>query len=199
MSSGGPINSIFYSVTERLSQWTNNGDPTALPYADAADWCMIGAANLPSANVPPRIVWIPTTEGSGPPQGQGGDGISSPRPVGTRYSNIDIHIWAAADPQTGQAAQNAADLEAAEALINAFRWACYSRTHGSPPIQTGQARWASLNVDGSNLVCGIGYVLTITVNIPVVRPLETTALIGEIPVTLRIPTDPTVIDIKEDT
>lgn len=190
----GPINSIFGAVTARLATWTNDGDPTATPYADASDWCLLGATNLPAAAVPPRIVWVPTQENFGPAIGQGGDGVTVPRPLATRQSNFTIHLWAAAVPQTGQTTQNAADIDALESLLNAFMWAVYYQVHGAPALPfIGTGRWAGLNVDGSNLACGIGYILPITVNIPVVRPLETTATVTEIDAAVKVPTTSTPI------
>ena len=185
----GPINSIFATVTERLATWPG--------YSTAATWCYLNATHLAEASVPPRNVGVPTTEGYGPAVGQGGDGVNNPRPVATRRSNFEIHIWAAASPQTGGITQNAADLDACESLLNAFMWAVYSRTHGSPALEfTGQGRWMPRNVDGSVLTIGVGYVLPMTVNIPVVRPTATLAPVNEIPATLRIPTSSVTVDIK---
>lgn len=184
----GPINSIFAEVTATL----------ATIYPDAADWCSLGATELVAANVPPRIVWVPLSENYGPAVGQGGSGVSDPRPVATRQSYFNVHIWAAADPQTGQANQQALDLDACELLLNAFMWSCYAKAHGSPgALFTGTGRWGKANVDGQNLTCGVAYILPLTVNIPVTRPAQTLATINRIPATVTIGDSSVVVDIQD--
>jgi hypothetical protein len=179
----GPINSIFAAVTARLASLAD--------YSDAADWCSVGAVDNPAANVPPRIVWVPVSESFGPAIGQGGDGVKNPRPIGTRQSSIECHLWAAAEVQSGQPDQIALDMDACEALLNAFAWALYSRLHGSPAaLLVGTGRWTRGNVLGQNLTLGIGYILPFTVNIPITRPPEATARIARIRATVSAPTDP---------
>ncbi len=180
----GPLNSIFAAVTERLASLAD--------YSDAADWCSLGSVENPAANIPPRIVWVPLSESFGPAVGQGGDGVKNPRPVATRQSNIECHLWAAANVQTGSPDQIAEDLDACEALINAFAWALYSRLHGSPAaLFVGTGRWTRGNVLGQNLTLGVGYILPFTVNIPITRPPEATARIARIQATVTAPTSPT--------
>lgn len=188
------IRAIFAAVTARLAQWTNNGDPLQVPYAAAATWSHLNATHLNEAAVPPRIVWVPMQESYGPPVGQGGDGVNSPRPVATRQSAMEMHLWAAAVPQTGSVTQNDADLDACEQLLNAFMWAVYSVAHGA--FQWGgQGRWSRGNVDGQLLTLGIGYILPVTFWIPVVRPLPTLATIIEIPATVALPNSSVLVDI----
>ncbi len=128
--------------------------------------------------------------------GQGGGGIASPRPFATRQSNFEVHIWAADATQTGQANQNALDLDACELLLNAFMWAVYSVVHGSPPVPfVGTGRWTRGNVDGQLLTLGVGYILPLIINIPATRPVDATAEITGIPATLSIPTSSVVVDI----
>ncbi len=186
----GPINSVFAAVTEKLA--------TITQYATAADWCHLNATHLAEAAVPPRIVWVPITEGFGPAMGQGGDGVKNPRPVATRQSFFEIHVWAAAEPQTGAVDQNAADLDACELLLNAFMWATYSKIHGAPALPfIGTGRWSRGNVDGSILSLGVAYILPMTVYIPVTRPPDTTVTVTEIPATVSLGNDSVVIDIVE--
>lgn len=188
------IRAIFAAVTARLAQWTNNGDPLQTPYAAAATWSHLNATHLNEAAVPPRIVWVPLSESFGAPQGQGGDGVSSPRPVATRISAMEMHLWAAADPQTGSVAQNDADQDACELLLNAFMWAVHSVTHGS--YQWGsQGRWSRANVEGQILTLGVAYILPVMFYIPVVRPLPTLATIIEIPATVALPNSSVLVDI----
>ncbi len=184
----GPINSIFAAVTARLA--------TITTYSTAADWSFIGATKLPAADVPPRIVWVPLQESYGPPVGQGGNAISNPRPVAMRQSQFEVHLWAADATQTGQPNQNALDLDACESLLNAFMWAVYSCVHGAPSVPfVGTGRWTRGNVLGQNLTLGVGYIVPLTIWIPVTRPVETTATITRIEATVTAPTDPEVIVI----
>ena len=184
-----PINSIFAAVTAELA--------TFRQYSDAAAWSHLNATHLAEAAVPPRIVWVPLTEGYGPAKGQGGDGVSRPRTIGTRQSHFEAHIWAAATPQNGLPDQDARDLDACEALLNAFMFCLYAKVHGAPALPfVGTGRWSRGNVDGTVLTLGVAYILPFTVEIPVTRPPETTVTITEIDATLTAPTDPTEIVIK---
>ncbi len=186
----GPINSIFASVTARLAQWRASSSPTDLPYSTAATWCHLNATHLAEAAVPPRIVWVPLAESFGPAMGQGGDATGNPRPVATRQSQFEVHIWAAADPQTGQANQNALDLDACELLLNAFMWAVYSKVHGAPAQPfLGTGRWSRGNVDGQLLTLGQAYILPLTIYIPVTRPVEAVAEIATVDATVAFPND----------
>ncbi len=188
------INSIFAGVTARLAQWTNNADPAQLPYAAAASWSFLNATNLTVAAVPPRIVWVPLSESYGPAVGQGANGVSNPRPVATRQSAFEMHLWAADATQTGQANQDALDLDACESLLNAFMWALYSVAHGSMDF-LGTGRWSRGNVDGQILSLGVAYVLPVTFKIPVTRPLERVASVTQIPATVALPNNSVVVDI----
>lgn len=172
----GPINSIFAAVTARLAEWRASADPTDLPYANAATWSYLNATHLEEAAVPPRIVWVPLQESYGTAVGQGGNNVNNPRPVATRQSQFEVHLWAAADPQTGSTTQNAADLDACELLLNAFMWAVYSQVHGAPALPfVGTGRWTKGNVNGQILTLGVGYILPLTIWIPVTRPVTALA------------------------
>ncbi len=195
----GPINSIFAAVTARMAQWTDLNqaeDGVVYPYGNAPAWSFLNATHLHEASVPPRVVWVPLQETFYAAIGQGGSGVNNPRPVATRVSEFAIHLWAAAQPQTGQADQNAADLDACERLLNAFMWAVYSVVHGAPALPfIGTGRWARSNVDGQLLTLGIAYILPVTIQIPVTRPKELNATITEIPATIAMPNNSVLVDI----
>lgn len=181
------INSIFAAVTTKL----------ATLYPTAADWCQLGATEQVAANVPPRIVWVPVSENYVAAVGQGGVTRSSPRPVLTRQSFFQVHLWAAAAQQSGQATQYALDLNALETLLNAFAWAAYSVLHGAPgQLEIGTGSWARANVAGQNLTLGVGYILPLTVNIPVTRPDPTLVTLDGVAATVALGNGSVEIDLE---
>jgi hypothetical protein len=121
------------------------------PLLPAALKSFFGAKNLPKAGVPPRIVWVPSSDRFGPPVGPG----RNPNAKWTRKAGCVVHIWGASH----------ADIEGERGLLNAFLTALYQVAHGSIEILGGE--WAT-EEEQSALAHGEAYLLSFAVDVPVV-------------------------------
>lgn len=87
----------------------------------------LGEAHIAENAEPPRVVWIPTGDRFTPPLQTQAKGVppapsylgSNPRPVLTRWSGAEIHVWAGAGRlEAEQWRQYEKDLAALDALVN---------------------------------------------------------------------------------
>jgi hypothetical protein len=82
---------------------------------------IIGEQGIAESTTPPKLVWVPTRDTFGPPN------VLGPHPQGrsvrTRRAGIDLHVWAAAVTPTPGIDQAAANLTAAERMLNDILYA----------------------------------------------------------------------------
>ncbi len=135
------------------------------PAGMTAVTCHFGPEYLVTEEAPPRIVWVPTMDRfDGPAKGG-----QNPRDIYSVPTGVDIHLWGADAAGTGvEGAAYRGAMQLRDAVLNAMhakiRGVGFSVTQGLHPA-TDQAvtRYGWL------------YVLSITVGIPVVRPVAATA------------------------
>lgn len=136
----------------------------------------VGDGDLALQAAPPRIVWQPTKGSISPADSQGGDGIRKPRPLFKRTLGFDVNIWAE-------------DTEAADKLMQVFCAALYEVLYGSCNITAED--WA-IGGDAVSIL-GARVVLSLTVDMPIVRLVDATATINTMPIspTVFVGTAPT--------
>lgn len=185
------LTAIFNRIATDL-QTRQYGDLNGTPRTYPTLTSLVGPSTLLFDGVPPRIVWIPTTGKFRAPQGQGGDGITEPRPFRTADCTVVVDIWNADLDSTNNERFPNANFAATENLLNDFCAAFQSEIAGSwDPISL---EW--LNVDGETLRFGFVARLTINIAAPLTRPTALVATVNEIPTTMRFPNNSIVLDIK---
>lgn len=126
---------------------------------------LIGGKHIGAHGMPPRVVWVPTTDKFGAARQHG----LEPRAIKTRAAGVLVHIWAK-DP-TGDAE---GDLPACEQLLNDVLWATHQVAHGSFEATGGS--W--LGQEGEELTqLGRAYLLELEFQIPITAPAATTQTI----------------------
>ena len=107
---------------------------------------------------PPRVVWVPTSEGFDHKTAQGGDDVSNPRHLCNRVVLVEVHLWAADD-------------DAVEALLNIV----VSNVHdalGGPGYEPAGGDWLATDALGKS---GSAYVLHLQIFVPVTHTPDLTA------------------------
>lgn len=131
-----------------------------------------GADKLSVDRAKPTIILVPYgPEAITGPQGQGGDGVSNPRPLFTRNVSIAAHIWGCDVPQV-------------ELMQTAFVQAMQATIWGSYRLSGGQWHTASDMVTK----WGVVYTLNLTWLVPITRAPDTYALVTAMPITPAIVT-----------
>lgn len=185
------LNQIFNQIAHDLQtqQWGDlNGTPRTYPTLTSLN----GPSTLLFDGAPPRLVWVPTKGLFRAPQGQGGDGITTPRPIRTLDNTVVVDLWNADLDASNNERFPGANFAAAENLLNDFCAAFQSKIAGSwEPVDL---EW--LNVDGETLMFGVVARLTITISTPITRPTARVATVTEIPTTMQFPNSSLVLDIK---
>ena len=104
----------------------------------------VGAQYLAENAQPPRVVWVPLSEGyqRGPAR------AGTPRATGVRTVTVGARLWGA-------------DFDAAEALVDALLWAAQTAAAGS--YSAGSVEWER----GAHLQQGEAATLELTLNVPV--------------------------------
>lgn len=138
---------------------------------------LVGADKLYNQDSPPRIVWVPGREVIAGPHAQGGDGVSNPRPLRTRHTQVQVHVWGV-DPG-GNAEQ---DLAATEVLANHLVAAINGVCHGA--WDTHSASWDT--GQASTTRKGILYVLDLELQVPFTRELDTLHVVTSMPITPQV-------------
>ena len=139
----------------------------------SADKVKVGGKYLFAHSAPPRIVWLPISESSGPPV----KGGRIPRSLWTRNIAVEVHAWG---EDTDAASQLLNDLVVAahEVLVDTYEF-------------TG-AEWPSLNDEHSRH--GAVVIVRLTIQIPVApaAAATTTATIESVEPTVLL------VDPKDD-
>ena len=134
----------------------------------------LGAEFLAEADAPPKVIWVPTSDSFQPGSRQTSTSntvAKEPRQIGIRTAGVRVRVWAAGDGTP------AGDIAAVEALLQAFLVAVHETTYGSYRVQT----MAWVNADGGELEqLGRACDVSLTFDIPVVKPARTTATLTTI-------------------
>lgn len=136
-----------------------------------------GADQLRTEGAPPRVIWVPTQEDFGPSEQIGDSGTFGTNGTAglqdvlyTRMVQVEAHIWGAS-------------VAATESLVTTVTQSLWNYAWGSMNLLSGQ--W--MNLDGEALHMGTLYVLTFSLNIPVLRQADTFSLsITGMPITREI-------------
>lgn len=148
----------------------------------------IGADKVSIQDAPNRVVWVPAGETIRGPHDQGGDGVRNPRPLRTRHTRVLVHIWAAGPALLDATAdRRPGDIAATEVLLNHLVAAIHDVAHGAYDVVAGD--W--LVGQEAATTFGALYLLTLEVQFPLTRELDTYAVVNTIPITPEI--DPPVV------
>lgn len=126
----------------------------------------IGAAALNPKRSEPVVIWVPQGETITGARGQGGDGVSAPRPLYTRNVQVVAHLWDE-------------DIPHVEALFQLVVQAVYAVGWG--PTKPLHAQWQT----GAEIVTNWGVLLGVAFEwqIPLVRQPDTFAVVTSMPIT----------------
>ncbi len=140
---------------------------------------LLGIEYLNDHAAPLRVVFVPTRDSflpGKPVQGSPAFPTPSaagfnPRPFLLRQVGFNVHLWAAAPPMERADLQVQADQDLLDSLLNQVLYALYSVLQGSWRQSSGE-----LNNDTAHVKLGKAYLLSCTVEMPVVETDFTAAI-----------------------